>query len=475
VTAWALLSVTVGWGLLASTRILGERTNPGRPADLHRFLAVLSLAFLGVHLVALVADSYVDIGLPQLLVPFTSAYRPVAVAWGVLALYLVVAVQLTSWLRPRVPYRWWRYVHTTTFALFVVSTLHAVTASTDAGPVRWIAIVMGTAFVFLTTYRLLNRRSSPAPSEPPAPNGIAVVVHDLRPAANDVVAVTLAAADRTPLPAWEPGAHVDLVLPSGAIRQYSLCGDPGDTYTVRLGVLRVPAGRGGSAEVHELSVGQRVWISLPRNKFPLVLADHYTFVAGGIGITAILPMVRTVARAGLDWRLVYGGRSRASMAFADELLALGEDRVRLVPQDTDGLPDLVAVLEQTPAGAAVYCCGPEPLSAAMERTIAADFPDRHLHVERFSERTDQFQVELRRSGHVLTVPAERTLLAVIRDAVPTAASSCEEGFCGTCRLRVLAGVPDHRDTVLPATQRDRRDVIYPCVSRSRGPRLVVDL
>ncbi|WP_399497988.1 PDR/VanB family oxidoreductase [Streptomyces sp. P17] len=364
----------------------------------------------------------------------------------------------------------------------------------------WTGLVLGAAVGFLSLYRLLaGRRSAgsdtPAPAatavEPPVhrdpPGSRPVVVTDTRRAADGVVTLDLAAPDGTPLPAWQPGAHVDLVLPSGRIRQYSLCGDPADRTTYRIGVLHQPDGRGGSAEAHALEEDQPLAIKGPRNRFPLVLADHYLFIAGGIGITPILPMIRAVAAAGREWHLLYGGRSRATMAFTDELTALGGDRVRLVPQDTDGLPDLTTALAGTPPGAAVYACGPEPLISAAEKTVAAGFPDRHLHIERFaapgasSQATGSpaparpFHVELRRTGRTLPVPAERTLLDVIRQAVPDAPSSCEEGFCGSCELRVLAGTPDHRDTVLPPGERDRRDVVYPCVSRSRSPRLVVDL
>ncbi|WP_432003437.1 ferredoxin reductase [Streptomyces sioyaensis] len=205
-------------------------------------------------------------------------------------------------------------------------------------------------------------------------------------------------------------------------RSRSLCGDPTDADTYRLGVLDVPGGRGGSAEVHALRQGQRIAIAGPRNRFPLVLADYYLFIAGGIGITPILPMVHAVAAAGREWRLVYGARSRAAMAFTDELQALGGDRVRLVPEDTDGLPDLAAALAGTPRGAAIYSCGPEPLLAALEKAIATGFADRHLHTERFGpSRGDlhasgtgvparRFEVALRRSGRVLPVPADRSLL-----------------------------------------------------------------
>ncbi|MEV5450342.1 2Fe-2S iron-sulfur cluster-binding protein [Streptomyces sp. NPDC052535] len=512
--AWWLLSATVIWGLLLSTRILGRRPVPARLLDLHRFLSGLSATFLLVHLAALLADEYIDFGLVDLLVPMVSPYRPGAVAWGVVALYVMAAIVVTSLARRHLPHQVWRWVHHATFALFVLVTVHAFTAGTEATnpAVRWTGIMLGAAFLFLGTYRLLAGRrpatrespASPAPlasvstaetkrpsAAPPAAaeasEGRPVLIQELRHAADDVVSVHLAAPGGGRLPAWEPGAHIDLVLPSGTIRQYSLCGDPADRDTYRVGVLNVPDGRGGSAEVHRLRPGQTLTVRGPRNRFPLVLADHYLFIAGGIGITPLLPMIRRVEAAGLAWRLLYGGRSRATMAFTDDLLALGGDRVQLVPEDTDGLPDLAAALSDAPPGAAVYCCGPEPLIAALEQTMAADFPHLHLHVERFAPANtgpaapdgptsaNRFEVELARSRTVLPVPADRSLLDVIREAVPDAAASCEEGFCGTCKVTVLHGTPDHRDEVLGPGERGRTDVIYPCVSRARSPRLVLDL
>lgn len=490
--SWWLLSATVVWGLLVHTRVLGRRAAQARLLDLHRFLAAFSLSFLALHLLGLVADSWVDIGLLQILFPFTSAYRPVAVAWGVVALYLVAAIQATSLLKSRIPHRWWRHVHYSTFALFVLATVHALMAGTDEGAVRWTALLLGAVVVFLTVYRLLvgRRTDDRPPAAVPAviddaPGSRTVVLKEVRPAADGVVTVELAPVDGAALPGWEPGSHIDLVLPSGLIRSYSLCGDPEDLNTYLVAVLRAEDGRGGSVEVHGLREGQRIGIRGPRNRFPLVLAENYRFLAGGIGITALLPMIRAVEAAGRNWTLVYGARSRGAMAFAEELQALGGDRVRLVPQDTHGLPDLAEALKDASPRTAVYACGPEPLLKAAESAVATLAPDRrpHLHMERFQgsgvagsvDGGRAFEVELRRSGRVLSVPVDRSLLDVVRTAVPDVAFSCGQGFCGSCELRVLDGIPDHRDTVLPAGDRGRRDVIYPCVSRARTTLLTLDV
>jgi ferredoxin-NADP reductase len=290
--------------------------------------------------------------------------------------------------------------------------------------------------------------------------------------ADDVVLLSLRDPHDLPLPSWTPGAHIDLVL-GDVVRQYSLCGDPHDSSVLRLAVLREASGRGGSRHVHDvLFVGQSVEVHGPRNHFPLVEAKRYLFIAGGIGITPIRPMVAEVAAAGRDWRLVYGGRSRSSMAFLDELS--GRPNVSIRPQDECGLLDVPALLADLASDTAVYCCGPEPLLAAVKR----HYPGTP-HLERFSPQTPgpgtEFDIELAQSGSVLHVPADQSILEVVeRSGVPVL-SSCREGTCGTCETDVLAGRPDHRDTVLTPQERAAEDTMMICVSRSHSPRLVLDL
>jgi ferredoxin-NADP reductase len=298
-------------------------------------------------------------------------------------------------------------------------------------------------------------------------------------AAAGVVAVTLRAADDRLLPQWSPGAHVDLVLGPDLVRQYSLCGDPADRRAWRIAVLREAQGRGGSGHVHDrLDVGARVRVRGPRNHFPLRAAPAYLFIAGGIGITPILPMVAEADAAGADWRLLYGGRQRASMAFLDELARYG-DRVAVRPQDETGLLDLDAVLATPRPDTLVYCCGPEPLLAAVEQRCAA-WPTGALHVERFTAKPvdgpdDGFEVILGHSGRTVAVPAGTSILKAVEATGVTVLSSCQEGTCGTCETGVLEGRPDHRDSVLNAEERAAGDVMMICVSRSLDPRLVLDL
>ncbi|MEV6688278.1 PDR/VanB family oxidoreductase [Streptomyces sp. NPDC051130] len=288
--------------------------------------------------------------------------------------------------------------------------------------------------------------------------------------AEGVVQLTLESPE---LPAWTPGAHVDVVLPSGLVRQYSLCGDPADTGRYTIAIRRVEDGRGGSGEVHDRLVeGSVLRVRAPRNRFPLVAAPAYVFVAGGIGITPILPMLRAATAAGADWTLLYGGRSRASMPFLAELAAYG-DRVTLVPEDEAGLPDLGPLAAA--AGVPVYCCGPEPL---MDAVLAAAPDPSAVHLERFTPSAPgggerAFTIELRRSGGAVEVAADESALAAVRRAVPATPYSCGQGFCGTCRHRVLEGEVDHRDDLLADTERE--DSMLLCVSRAVSERLVLDL
>ncbi|MGE0299228.1 cytochrome P450 [Pseudonocardia sp.] len=300
--------------------------------------------------------------------------------------------------------------------------------------------------------------------------------------ADGVVALTLRPVDGTPLPAWTPGAHVDLILGDGLPnRQYSLCGDVADLGAYRLGILRDAEGGGGSRHVHDrLAAGDVVRVRGPRNNFVLAPAPRYLFIAGGIGITPILPMIAAAESAGAQWRLVYGGRTRASMAFLDELARHG-DRVSVRPQDETGLLDLATLLGTPEPDTLVYCCGPEPLLAAVEQHCAA-WPSRALHLERFAARplgapvrAEAFDVELARSGFTLTVPPERSVLDVVEAAGIGVLSSCAEGTCGTCETGVLEGLPDHRDSVLTADERAANDCMLICVSRSCTARLVLDL
>lgn len=301
-------------------------------------------------------------------------------------------------------------------------------------------------------------------------------------AADGVVVLTLVDPSGAELPPWSAGSHVDLVLAPDLVRQYSLCGDPADRSCFRVGVLREQEGRGGSARVHDALVeGAPVHVRGPRNHFPLLPSPRYLFVAGGIGVTPVLPMVRAAEAAGADWRLVYGGRTRASMAFREELGERYGDRVVLQPQDEAGLLDLDALLGTPEPDTLVYCCGPEPLLVAVEQRCGS-WPEGALHVERFSPKeqgepvlTTSFEVELQASGKTVVVTPDQSILEAVEAAGVTVLSSCQEGTCGTCETPLLEGTADHRDSLLTPQEQAAQDTILICVSRAACPRLVLDL
>ncbi|MFJ8806783.1 PDR/VanB family oxidoreductase [Streptomyces sp. NPDC102490] len=306
-----------------------------------------------------------------------------------------------------------------------------------------------------------------------------LVVDRRETAADGVLLLTLRHPLGEPLPAWEPGAHVDVALGPGLERQYSLCGDPADRARWRIAVLREKDGRGGSAYVHgRLRAGDEVRVRGPRNTFRLERAPRYRFVAGGIGITPILPMLAAAEEAGAEWTLLYGGRTRAGMAFTEELARYG-GRVTIAPEDESGLLDLASVLDDVPPGTLVYCCGPGPLLDAVEERC----PAGSLRVERFRPKEAGaratagagFEVVLARSGRTVAVPPGVSVLDAVREAGVEVLYSCAEGTCGTCETEVVEGEPDHRDSVLTEEERAAGETMLICVSRCRGRRLVLDL
>jgi ferredoxin-NADP reductase len=309
-----------------------------------------------------------------------------------------------------------------------------------------------------------------------------LVVAAVTDVAEGVRELRLADESGTGLPPWTPGAHVDLVL-GDLVRQYSLCGDPTDAASYTVAVLRETESRGGSSFVHEQLVeGATVTMRGPRNHFPLVSAGRYEFIAGGIGITPLLPMIAEADASGADWHLTYGGRTRGSMAYT-ELLAKYGDRVTFAPADEVGLLDLGAILGSPDPGTLVYCCGPEPLLAAVEAVCTEGWPAGALHLERFAAKaTDApaegergFELVLAGSGVTLQVPPDRSIFDVVQDAGISVLGSCHEGICGTCEQAVLEGEVDHRDSMLNESERAANDAMMVCVSRCFSDRLVLDL
>lgn len=301
----------------------------------------------------------------------------------------------------------------------------------------------------------------------------------------DVVRLTLGSPDAGILPDWQPGAHIDLYLGEdrALIRQYSLCSSPADRHHYEVAVLREPESRGGSSYVVDrLCPGDTVSVSLPRNHFVLVPSPRYVFVAGGIGVTPMLPMTEAAEAAGADWTLLYGGRTYESMAFARQLVEAWGPRVSVRPEAEHGLLDLAGLLGTPAPDTVIYCCGPGPLLDAVEASCAT-WPSGALHMERFapakgelveSENTE-FEVEFVQSKVTLTISADRSIMEVADEAGIPIVYSCEEGTCGSCEVAVLSGKPDHRDFVLTDQERESGASMMICVSRARSARLVLDV
>jgi vanillate O-demethylase ferredoxin subunit len=318
---------------------------------------------------------------------------------------------------------------------------------------------------------------------------ILVRVTSALPIAQDIRLVTLAAVDGSPLPAYQPGSHIDLHLGSGLIRQYSLCGAQDDASSYAVAVKREPESRGGSKWVHEvLDAGSELQISIPRNNFPMAAqARHSVLVAGGIGITPLISMARALQAQGRSFELLYFSRSIEHVVFRDELetgalstscrffLGLSRETVNEALRE---------VLAPRPDGAHVYLCGPRPfMDAVQDVAVQAGWPDDTVHLEYFNASAEagdttgntRFQVTLARSGVTVDVGADDTIIDVLRARGIDVETSCEQGVCGTCVTSVLEGTPEHRDCFLTSQEKAQGNCMAVCISRSRSPRLVLDL
>lgn len=301
--------------------------------------------------------------------------------------------------------------------------------------------------------------------------------------AEGVTSVTLVDPTGADLPPWTPGCHIALSLPGGLVREYSLCSDPADTSRWTVAVLRTPDSRGGSIAVHErLHIGETIEVAGPRDNFSLDPdAERHALVAGGVGITPILAMVRELEARGADWHLLYAGKSRSSMAFLDDLAALAPERVRIHADDEVGsLPDLAGFLGAQPAGTTAYACGPAPLLAACEAVLPEGC---RLRVERFSApapvaregEEHAFEVVIASTGARIPVDEHTSVLDALLDAGLDVPSSCTEGICGTCEVGVVKGDVDHRDFLLTPEEQEAGSAMFVCVSRCRSSELVLDL
>ncbi|MGE0348403.1 PDR/VanB family oxidoreductase [Hydrogenophaga sp.] len=311
-------------------------------------------------------------------------------------------------------------------------------------------------------------------------------VHTLRFEADDTISVELRPVAGVVFPAFEAGSHIDLHLPNGMVRSYSLCNNCQERDRYVVGVLKDRASRGGSRCVHEqLRVGMRITISAPRNNFPLHEdATHSVLVAGGIGVTPVLCMARRLKDIGKSFEFLYFARSRKSAAFVAEIEALGVPVTWHFDDEQGGPPDLKALLgRRAPAATEhFYACGPAVMLDNFEKTCA-ELGHANAHIERFTaveiaasaDAKQSFTVELRRSGQTFEVTPDTTLhqrLIEIKADVPF---SCEEGICGSCETKVLEGEPDHRDSVLTDAERAANKAMMVCVSGCKSARLVLDI
>lgn len=299
----------------------------------------------------------------------------------------------------------------------------------------------------------------------------------------DVVVLDLTRADGGLLPVFAAGAHVDIHVAPGLIRQYSLCSDPADSAVYRLGILKDPASRGGSVGVHDtLREGAEVQISAPRNHFPLASdAQRSILIGGGIGITPMIAMAYALQAQGSDFELHYCGRSRHRSAFLVELQnAAFAGRVHTHFDDEDHKLDLATILGAAQAGVHVYTCGPAGfMDWIIAESLKAGYPDAQIHREYFQVEVDNsgvsFEVVAARSGKTVTVAEGQTILQALAEVGIEIEISCEQGVCGTCLCDVLAGEPDHRDVYFTDDEKAANDAILVCCSRSKSSTLVLDI
>ncbi|MDH7797857.1 MULTISPECIES: PDR/VanB family oxidoreductase [unclassified Beijerinckia] len=287
--------------------------------------------------------------------------------------------------------------------------------------------------------------------------------------------------DGAPMPPIAPGAHIDIHLPNGMMRQYSLTTAEGDPNAYVVGIKKDRASRGGSKFIHDqLKVGTVLQLGGPRNNFPLnETAPHTVLVAGGIGITPIWCMAQRLQKLGASWEMHYSCRERPEVAFIDELTKLPNVKLHIDAESNGKFLDIPGIVAAAPAGSHFYCCGPVPMLNAYE-AATKDLPEGQMHIEYFTAKEAAaldggYKVRLERSGQEFTVPPGKTLLHVLRDAGIDVSYSCEEGVCGSCETVVISGTPDHRDNILTESERKASKTMMICCSGSKSDLLVLDL
>jgi vanillate monooxygenase ferredoxin subunit len=315
---------------------------------------------------------------------------------------------------------------------------------------------------------------------------IAVKVLRKKQEALDIASFELARPDGSALPGFSAGSHIDVQVPGGLTRQYSLCNDAAENHRYRIAVLRDANSRGGSTGMHDaVKEGDMLLISEPRNHFPLVHAQRTLLFAGGIGVTPLLAMAQRLANSAADFTLHYCTRSAERTAFRDEIAASSyQDRVQFHFDDGDAGQklDLQAALGQPQAGTHVYVCGPTGFIDFVIKTAEGmGWNKEQLHVEYFGAAAQDtqgdraFQVKIASSGATYDIPADQTIVHALQEHGIEILVSCEQGVCGTCITRVLQGECDHRDLYFTDEEKAKNDQFTPCCSRAKSPLLVLDL
>lgn len=504
--AWVLMTLSVLWGILLSTRVMRKIDNPAWLQDLHRYLGGMTLIMVALHMLSLMLDGWLQFSLAETLVPFATDFKPIAVALGILAFYILVAVQGSSLMMNRLPRKFWKGLHYSSYAALLLVSLHAGWTGSDVGSwwYRTLAVVLISIATIAVIVRIITgTRSAPNTQKSTtsmstalnstesesrqrsktAERGIAaattrtMVVATITPVAEEVLSIRLLPLGGGQLPVWHPGAHITLHLPNGLERQYSLCGDPAERNHFDIAVLKTSQSEGGSEWIHSsLTPGMTLEVSGPLNHFELEPANEYLFIAGGIGITPIKGMIESLPER-RQWKLIYAGRSRKSMAFLDELLERYPNRVEVYASDENTSPLDVYAATAT-SGAQVYCCGPESLM----NSVAGFVPSDRMHLERFvalnresSQPATPIEVTCKKSKKSFNVAADESILEALEENGLPVLGSCRKGVCGSCEVRVVEGTPIHLDSVMDDEEKDRLRIIYPCVSRADAGKLVLDI
>lgn len=494
IVAWVLLTMSALWGILLKTRILRGADNPDWLKVVHRFISSLAMLMVITHVVSLWMDSYIEFTVADLLIPFASSFEPLAVALGVIAMWVMVIVWITSVAMPWLPQGVWKAIHFTSYLSLFAVALHSGMVGSDVGTPWYTALslVLVTMATLAGVIRvILTKRAAPRASAKDAPvqsstpavaqssratNGpdfvAKVVARQML--TSSIVELTLTPVDSDYEVEWEAGAHITLHLGNGTERQYSLVGDPADNRSLRIAVLNTGGPGGGSQWIHDhVRVGMELGVDGPIQAFPLKAHHRYQFVASGIGITPLRAMMQSIP-AGREWELVYLGRTREDMAYLEELEEQFPGKVRVWASAENGRRASLSSLIDPAAH--VYACGSEGVLSELEKSVARD----RLHLERFTpidrsaEHTaSQLSVTWEPTGQTIDVAPESTVLESLESAGVSLNASCRRGVCGSCELRVIDGEPAHMDSVMSDEDKDEIGVMYPCVSRAKSSSLTV--